>query len=265
VTSVVVWRRLVRAEWIKLRSLRSTYLIIGVAVALGLGVGLLELSSAVHNWSTLTLEDKRAFDPVGDSFSGFQFAELAFGALGVLAVTSEYATGTIVPTLVAAPRRGVLVSAKAFVVASVTLVICETCTFTAFSLGQLVLADRHLGVGLSDPHVLRAVISAGLYMTVVTMVGFGLGGLIRHTGGAVSVMVGLVFLAWPIARAFEGFSYLPDRWLLVNAADALVTISSPTGPNAARTPSLTMACVELVAYVVVFLGLGAWRIGREPS
>ena len=56
-------------------------------------------------------------------------------------------------------------------------------------------------------------------------------------------MVGVVFLAWPVARAVEGFSYLPDRWLLVNAADVLVSTHPPTGPNALRTPSFAMACV----------------------
>ena len=69
------------------------------------------------------------------------------------------------------------------------------------------------------------------------------------------------FLTWPMARAVEGISYLPDRWLLVNAADALATTRPPTGPNAARTPSLAMASVELIVYLVVLLGLGWWLIG----
>ena len=76
-------------------------------------------------------------------------------------------------------------------------------------------------------------------------------------------MVALVFLAWPVARAVEGFSYLPDRWLLVNAADVLVSTHAPTGPNALRTPSFTLACVELITYLVVLLGAGAWRATRD--
>ena len=100
-------------------------------------------------------------------------------------------------------------------------------------------------------------------MVVVTLVGFGLGAVIRHTAGALTVMFALVFLAWPVARAVESISYLPDRWLLVNAADALVSIHPPTGPNALRTPSLAMACLELGTYVVVLLAAGAWRANQD--
>ena len=262
-TTIAVPRRLLRSEWIKLRSLRSTYLIIGLTTAVGLGVGLLDLTSIAHNWATLGPADRAAFDPVGDSFSGFQFAELAFGALGVLAISSEYATGTIRATFTAAPRRGAVYAAKAMVLAALALAVCEACAFTSFSLGQSVLSEQHLNVALTDPHVLRAVVCAGLYMAVVTMVGFGLGAIIRHTAGAITVMVGLVFLTWPVARAVESYSYVPDRWLLVNAADALVTTHPATGPSAARIPSPAMACLELAVYLVVFLGLGAWRTTRD--
>ncbi len=211
--------------------------------------------------ASLSPADRAAFDPVGDSFSGFQFAELAFGALGVLAISAEYASGTIGPTCTAVPQRGTLYVAKAVVLAALALAVCEVCAFASFGLGQSVLSGHHLDVELTDPHVLRAVTCAGVYLAVVTMVGFGLGAVIRHTAGAITAMVGLVFLAWPAARAVESFSYLPDRWLLVNAGDALVTIH-PTA-NADRTPSFAMACLELATYLVVFLGLGAWRTTRD--
>jgi ABC-2 type transport system permease protein len=77
-------------------------------------------------------------------------------------------------------------------------------------------------------------------------------------------LVGVIFLAWPAARALEGISYLPDRWLLVNAADALVTTAPIRGPNAMRTPGPWMAVIEVVAYLVVLLGLGGWRMLQDP-
>lgn len=254
---------LVRSELLKLRSLPSTYVVIAAAVCIGLGVGVLEMASTAHHWQQLDLQDRTAFDPVADSFSGFQFAELAFGALGVLAITSEYATGTMHATLLASPRRATVYGAKLGALVLVVLPVCLASTFAAFALGQRAVTSRHLDVTLSDPHVLRAVIGAGLYMVVVTLVGFGLGAVIRHTAGALTVMFALVFLAWPVARAVESFSYLPDRWLLVNAADALVSIHPPSGPNALRTPSLAMACLELGTYVVVLLAAGAWRTTRD--
>ena len=166
-------------------------------------------------------------------------------------------------TLVASPRRLQVYAAKVIVLTMVVLPICMGSTFMAFTLGQRAVATRHLDVAMSDPHVLRAVVGAGLFMVVVSLVGFGLGAFIRHTAGALTAMFALVFLAWPVARAVETFSYLPDRWLLVNAADALVSTHPSTGPNALRTPSMLMACVELSTYVVVFLVLGAWRASKD--
>ena len=254
---------LLRSELLKLRSLPSTYVVVGVAVCVGLGIGVLEMASTSHHWLQLDPQDRAAFDPVADSFSGFQFAELAFGALGVLTITTEYVTGTMPATLLASPGRLTVYAAKLAALILVVLPVCVASTFAAFILGQNAVAARHLDVALSDPHVLRAVIGAALYMVVVTLVGFGLGAVIRHTAGALTVMFALVFLAWPVARAVESFSYVPDRWLLVNAADALVSIHSPTGPNALRTPSLAMAYLELGTYVIVLLAAGAWRATRD--
>ena len=254
---------LLRSELLKLRSIPSTYVVIVSAVCVGLCVGALEMSSTSHHWLQLDPQDRAAFDPVADSFSGFQFAELAFGALGVLAVTTEYATGTMQATLVASPKRTQVYAAKLAALILVVAPICVASAFAAFILGQHAVEDRHLDVALSDPHVLRAVLGAALYLVVVALVGFGLGAVIRHTAGALTVMFALVFLAWPVARAVESFSYLPDRWLLVNAADALVSIHPPTGPNALRTPSLAMACLELGTYVVVLIAAGAWRANQD--
>ena len=111
---------------------------------------------------------------------------------------------------------------------------------------------------------MRAVLSAGLFLTAVTVLGFGLGGLLRHTAAAMAVLVGMLFLAWPAARAVEGITYLPDRWLLVNAADALVTTHPITGPNALRMPGPADAVLEIIVYLVVILGLGARRMLQDP-
>ncbi|TYB48233.1 ABC transporter permease [Actinomadura chibensis] len=244
----------IRAEWAKLRTVRSTVLVPGIAVLLGLGVGLLDVSSI--DWTAV---DPASLDPVSESFAGFQFAELAFAALGVLAISSEYGTGLIDTTFLAVPRRRTLYAAKIVVLAAFTLTICTASAFTAFLLGQAVLSGHHASVSLGDPGVLRAVVCAALYMTVVTLVGFAVGTLIRHTAGAMAVMFGLVFLAWPIARAVEGVSTLPSKLLLVNAAEALTTIRPVTGPPAARVPSTGLAAATLTGYAVVFLTAAYWR------
>jgi len=93
------------AEWIKLRSVRSTYLTLAAAAVAAVAVGYLVTHSDVTHWATMTAQAKAAFDPVSDSFSGLGLAQLAFGALGVLVISSEYATGLIRTTFTAVPRR----------------------------------------------------------------------------------------------------------------------------------------------------------------
>jgi len=211
----------------------------------------------------MSAADRAAFDPVGDPLSGFQFGELALGALGVLAIGTEYTTGMIRTTLTATPNRMLVYSAKTLILGGYALLVSELCAFTAFLLGQLVLHRQHLDVSLTDAHALRAVTCAGLYMAVVALIGFGLGALLRHTAAAMAAMFALVFLAYPIARAFDGSSYLPDHLLLLNAASALATINPPTGPHAGRMPTLGFAMFDLALYLAVFLGLGAWRATRD--
>lgn len=253
-----------RAEWIKLRSVRSTYLTVGIALALGLGIGLLDLASTAQNWTSMTTADRASFDPVGDSFSGFQFGELAFGALGVLAISTEYGTGLIRSTLAAVPSRRQVFATKTLTLGAFALIVCPVCAFVTFFLGQAVLSRRGLDVDLGQHDVLRAVAFAGLYMAVVTMVGFGLGAIIRHTAGAMAAMVAIVFLAWPAARAVESFTSLPDRLLLVNAADVLTATHPASGPHPERIPSFGFACLDLILYLAVFLTLAAWRISHDP-
>lgn len=252
-----------RSEWIKLRTSRATYVSLFAALALGLGVGLLDVLGVTGHWTTMSAADRAAFDPVGDPLSGFQFGELAFGALGVLAASTEYATGMIRATLTATPRRGLVYAAKALALGLLALAAAQICVFAAFFAGQLVLRKQHLQVSVADPYVARAVLGVGVYMAVVTFVGFGLGALLRHTAGAMSAMFALVFLAYPVARTFEASSYLPDHLILINAATAVGSTMPATGPHAQRIPTLGFAWLDLALYVVVFLALGAWRALRD--
>ena len=250
-----------RAEWLKVRSLRSTYVTMLSAIVLGAGLGVLATTSVAHHWATMSAQDRAGFDAVGDSFTGLVFAQLAFGVFGVLAISTEYGTGMIRATLAATPRRGILFTAKALVVAAVAVVLGEAFAVGTFLLGQATLASAHLDVRLTDPGVLRAVSGAGLYLAVVALVGYGVGAVLRHTGGAIAVLIGVVFLAWPAARALESWSYLPDKLLLSNAADVLGQVHALAVKP--RLPSLPLAYLDLVLYLVIALGLGAWRTTRD--
>lgn len=253
--------RALHAEWIKLWSVRSTWITLGAAVVFTVGLGLADTVGAVRAWDTMPAADRATFDPLGSAFGGLTFAQLALGVLGVLAVTSQYSSGTIIAALTAQPRRGVAYAAKAGTVSGVALLAGQVLAFGSFLLGQAVLHGEHLNVGLGEPGVLRAVTGAGLYLAVVTMVGFGLGALLRHPAAATAALFAVVFLAYGAAKAVEGWSYLPSRLLLSNAGDVVAQLHAVAAKP--RLPSLTLAYLDLALYLTVALGLGGWRSTRD--
>lgn len=92
-------------------------------------------------------------------------------------------------------------------------------------------------------------------------VGFGLGALLRHPAAATSALFAVVFLAYGVARAVEGWSYLPSRLLLSNADDVVAQVHAVAAKP--RLPSLELAYLDLALYCTVALGLGAWRSTRD--
>ena len=112
----------------------------------------------------------------------------------MLAVTSEFSSGMIRATFAAAPRRPLVLAAKAAIVAAVTLVAGEILAFVAFGVGEAVLKSQFPHAALGQPGVLRAVLMAGAYPALIALIGLGLGAIIRHTAGAISAVVGVLFV-----------------------------------------------------------------------
>jgi hypothetical protein len=252
-----------RSEWFKLWSVRSTYVALLIGGGFALVVGLVETSSIANHWASMSAEDRAGFDAVGATFDGLQVAVLAFGVLGVLTMSSEYATGAIRTSLAAVPNRGVFFGAKALVLGTTTLLLGEALAFVTFFLGQSMLSRSGLDVGITDPKVLRAVISSGLFLCVVALVGLGLGAIVRHSAGALAVLFGVLFVSYAFARALESWSYLPDQLLLANAADVIGQVHVVVTEHD-RIPSLRFAYFDLVLYLTAALGLGAWRTRQDP-
>lgn len=200
----VTFPRAVNAEWIKLVSLRSSWITFAAAFVAVVGLG--ALISAVTNahWAQMNPIERANFDPVGRSLGGVELAQLAIGVLGVLVVTGEYATGMIRSSLMAVPRRWPVLGAKLLVFTACTFVLSIIAAFVAFLLGQQLLGTH--GTTLSAPHVLRAVIGVALYLTVVAALAVGLGFILRNTAGGIATFVGLMLVLPGIARL------LPDSW-----------------------------------------------------
>ncbi|MFL6139577.1 MAG: ABC transporter permease [Frankiaceae bacterium] len=201
----VTLRRVAASEWVKLRSLRSTYWTLGVGVVFMVGIGLLFCAVAAAQWDSVT-SSENDFDAAAASLAGIYLSQLAVATLGVLVMTSEYSTGMIRATLSAVPRRLPVLAAKVVVFGAVVLVVLGIATLAAFSGGQALLASVHGGASLGDPGVARAVLGAVLFLTVIGILGVGLGGLVRNTAGSLAILFGLLFVL-PIVAAV-----LPGSW-----------------------------------------------------
>ena len=180
-------------EWRKLRTVRSTGLII-VIFAVGM-IGLSVLALSHEGYPQLSAADRASFDPTHDStFTGLLLGQLLAGVLGVLTITAEFSSGMIRATFAAVPRRPLVLAAKAAVVGAVMLAAGEILAFAAFLTGQSVLPAPAPPAALGQPGVLRAVLLAGAYPALIALIGLGLGAVIRHTAGAICAVVAALFL-----------------------------------------------------------------------
>jgi ABC-2 type transport system permease protein len=260
--TVLPTRGVFASEWTKLRSVRSTYLTMFGAAAGALLIGLLVIHSNVSSWPHKSVGERANFDPVSASLIGFAIVQLAFGVLGVLAISSEYGTGMIRTTFAAVPRRRSVLAAKVAVTGVLTLAIGEVLVFITFFLGQLMLSARHLNVTLGDPHVLRAVSGAGFYLAVLSLVGLGLGAIIRHTAGAIATLFGLTLILPQLIRALPSpWNDDIGKWTLNNAVQSIVTTAHPDP----TLPSVPMALLVCVTYVAVALGAAGFLITRRDA
>ncbi|MBV6697596.1 ABC transporter permease subunit [Kitasatospora aureofaciens] len=204
---------LLAAEWIKLRSLRSTYLVLALAVLAAIAINL----NAVH--TDLTYIDQPhpqlpgfppyKYDPLYhglNSISGALMA-LAAGSFGAITVFGEYTTGMIRTTFAAVPdRRGVIV-AKVTLVTGITLAAGTIVSVTSFFGSNAMLASRHVGLSITDDGCLRAVVAYAVLVPVCALIGMALGALVRH---ATASIVSLVMLLFIVPMLFGGDRY---RWL----------------------------------------------------
>jgi ABC-type transport system involved in multi-copper enzyme maturation permease subunit len=239
---------LLRSEWTKLRSVRSTYWTAGIAVLASVALGVVICARTAYNINR-GQQSLDGFDPTLTSLNGLYIAQVAIGALGVLTISSEYGTGMIRATLSAVPQRRAMLAAKGLVFAVTTLIAGEIMSFTAYGIGQALLSHAHAGTSLSQPGVLRATIGGGLYLTAVGLLGFGLGALIRHTAGALSAFFGILFALTVVA------DLLPTNWrndvinyLPANAGSQILTVL-PTSRALPPWIGLGVLCLYALAAI----------------
>jgi ABC-2 type transport system permease protein len=254
------FRTVARMEWLKLRSIRSTWwtLLVFAAGMIGLSV----LVMAHQHWTAMSAADRASFDPTNDSFAGLVIGQLAIGVLGVLAVTSEFSSGMIRATFAAAPRRRLVLAAKAAVVVAVALAAGEILAFVAFGVGQVALRAPGPHATLSQPGVLRAVLMAGVYPALIGLIGLGLGVLIRHTAGAISTVVGVLFvlplILVPLGTSIQNSA---GQFMPMLIAENSLTAVKPVAHSLSPGVGLAVLCV----YAAAALAGGGWMLARRDA
>jgi hypothetical protein len=186
------FRTVAAMEWQKLRTTRSTWYIVALFAVAMTGLAVVVLSH--EGYAQLSAAGRASFDPTHDCFIGLVLGQLLLGVAGVLAITSEFSSGMIRATFAAVPRRGLVLGAKAAVLGAVTLAAGEIVAFAAFFAGQASLQAPAPHAALGQPGVLRAVLMAGAYPALIALIGLGIGAIIRHTAGAICVLVGVLFV-----------------------------------------------------------------------
>jgi ABC-2 type transport system permease protein len=194
------------SEWTKIRTVKSTFWTLLAGIIVSVGVSVLLAWAFVASYNAMSAEERARFDPAAYSLVGLNFGMVAFGVLGVLVVTGEYATGMIRTALAAVPRRTRYLAAKALVLGALVLGVALAVAFASFLLSQLLYRTQDLQTSLGEPDVLRAVVGGGLYLTLIALLGLGVGALLRHTAGAVTTVLGVLFVL-PIIGQF-----LPGEW-----------------------------------------------------
>lgn len=189
--------RVLRAEWTKLRTVRSTGWTLLAILGLTVGLCLFLTSGSSSAGGGPGHGDN---DIVRDSLVGVYLAQFAVVAFGVLAITSEYATRMIQTTFAAMPRRGRVLFAKAVLVGGTVLVVGLASSTTAFLAGQRILRDNGYAPPgypewtLHDGPAQRAVFGSALLLTAIALLSLGVGAILRHSAGAISALLALLFV-----------------------------------------------------------------------
>jgi len=248
------FRHLAQMEWIKLRSLRSTWLTLAIAVAASAGIALATGSSSTTSGGMF----------VSNTLVGMLIGVLLIGTVGVLAMTSEYTSGTIRATFAAAPRRLRVLAAKAAVVGAVALITGEAAAFLSFFAGCMTLRHGITAPALSQPGVLRAIVLAGASLSPIALFGLGLGAIIRHTAAAITVVVGIVF----VGESFIGQLDLAIRpYLPIYIVSHSLSATTPLClPGAASCWLSAWSGLGMLAvYAAIAMVLGALILARRDA
>jgi ABC-2 type transport system permease protein len=250
----------VRAEWIKLRSVRSNVVALVAAGAVLVLIGTL-FSSLAGSDKALPPGATSGTDSLSMSFGAMNMCQLVLGVLGAVFVAGEYATGMIRSMFTAAASRSNVLWAKAIVLGGASWIVMTIASFAVFFTGQAAYAGTDATYSLSDPGVLRAVLGGGVYGAGIVLMGLALGFILRSTAAAIGTLIGTLM----ILPGLVGF--LPDsigesvgKFLPSTAGQAFLSVSG--GPKL-LSPGAGFAV--FAGWAIGLLGIAVFMLHRRDA
>lgn len=247
-----------RSEWIKLRTIRMNWVLVIIAAAFPLIVGVL----------TTALQGKEHIDSrnIVDVVTGTSIVTaLLLGVIGASSITGEFGFGTIRPTFAATPRRSRVVIAKAIVTTALALVVQAIVVLVVYGACAAIASGRDRPVSVGDvPGGQGALIGVVILAGIVSLLGFGLGLLIRNTPATIAVL-----LVWPLVvenliaglLSAAGVAH-PAKFLPYLSGLSLANRQAGTDPD---IPSRLHAGLYFGAVTLVIVALGAVLTDRRDA
>jgi ABC-type transport system involved in multi-copper enzyme maturation permease subunit len=250
-----------KSEWIKFRTVRSTIVGTLIFIFLTIGLGVLITWLIRSHYHDMPVAQKLTFDPVSASLGGIIFAEFAVGVIGALFISSEYTSGAIRTTLAAVPNRVRLIMAKVLVLVVSMFIISEIVCMSTFLIGMAIFSGVVPTDSLSSGPVLRAVLLSGVYLTLLALLSFALGVILRQSIASISVFVSLLLIV-PLIGFFFPQSWQNDfqKYEPINLGGSMMSVVSKPESFAPWG-----AFAVLVIYVIVLLGVGLTMFQRRDA
>ncbi|MFF8915125.1 ABC transporter permease [Streptomyces sp. NPDC015032] len=239
------------SEWTKIRSVRSTMWTLGIMIVLVLGFGV--LTAVVLNGTDANTD---SVPKLSFGFFGVLLGAICVITLGVMTIASEYGTGLIRTTLTACPSRARVLAAKAIVFFLLTFTLTTLVTSAVAAMHSAMLDGR----APTGDEWLRTTVGVGLYIATLGLLSLAIGALIRHSAGAITIMIGVVLLPLVLAmfmftdslaglqRALLEYS-IPSQ--LSAFYDTSVTGSGPSGWDSLWIMLGVTAVTMLGAYITL--------------
>lgn len=255
--------RVLRSEWAKLWSLRSSWITLGLGLLFLVAFGIIDAVQYKSQIGSATMRGPGFDNATAYSLGlfGVRFALIALGVLGVLTASAEYSTGMIRSTLAAVPRRLPVLWSKAAVYGAVAFLVGVGGAVVAFLVSSGVLSGTSVATGITDSGVVRGLLGAGVYLGLVGVIGVALGTLLRSTAGGISTLVGAFLLVPGL------MSLLPSSWqtditpyLPSNAGESIYALHQTAG-----TLSPGAGLLVLLGWTVLALGGAAYRLVRSDA